>query len=253
MNTTPVFLLALAQAGALAQAPLPLPADVRLDRDIAYAEPKQSSQTLDIYRPAAAKKLPVVVWIHGGGWRAGDKTEVAAKPAAFVHRGLVFISVNYRFVTEVPMETIARDVAKSVRWAYDHAARYGGDPNRILLMGHSAGAQLAALLCTDDRYLKAEKLSLTAIKGCVPVDGDTYDLPMRIATVHKKGDKKLAERDKQRFGDESTQKDLSSITHIAKGKHIPPFLILHVADHPETRGQSQRLLQVLQEAGIPAK
>jgi hypothetical protein len=86
----------------------------------------------------------------------------------------------------------------------------------------------------------------------VPVDGDTYDLPMRIATVHKKGDKKLAERDQQRFCDEATQKDLSSTTHIAKGKHIPPFLIPHVADHPETGGQSQRLLHVLKDAGIPA-
>jgi hypothetical protein len=75
---------------------------------------------------------------------------------------------------------------------------------------------------------------------------------MRISTVHKKGDKKLAERDKQRFGEEATQKDLSSITHIAKGKHIPPFLILHVADHPETSGQSQRLLQVLKKASVPA-
>jgi hypothetical protein len=70
--------------------------------------------------------------------------------------------------------------------------------------------------------------------------------------VHKKGDEKLAERDKQRFGDEATQKDLSSITHVAKGKHIPPFLILYVADHPETGGQSQRLLQVFKEADIPA-
>jgi hypothetical protein len=86
----------------------------------------------------------------------------------------------------------------------------------------------------------------------VPVDGDTYDLPMRIATVHKKGDTKLAERDKQRFGDEATHKDLSSITHILKGKHIPPFLTPYVADHPETKGQSQRLLQVLEAAGIPA-
>src|SRR5947207_3290636 len=125
-------------------------------------------QTLDVYRPDSGKNLPVVVWVHGGGWRAGDKTEIATKPAAFVHKGLIFISVNYRFVTEVPMETIARDVAKSVRWAHNHAGQYGGDPNRVLLMGHSAGAQLAALLCTDYRYLKAEKLSLAMIKGCVP-------------------------------------------------------------------------------------
>jgi acetyl esterase/lipase len=153
----------------------------------------------------------------------------------------------------VTIKQIAEDVARAIHWTHDHAGDYGGDPNTIFVMGHSAGAQLAALVCTDDRYLKAENLSLSIIKGCVPVDGDTYDLPMRIATVHKKGDKKLAERDQQRFGDESTQKDLSSITYIAKGKHVPPFLILHVADHPETRGQSQRLLQVLQDAGIPAK
>src|SRR6516165_2001885 len=68
----------------------------------------------------------------------------------------------------------------------------------------------------------------------------------------RKGTTRNWQNDKQRFGDESTQKDLSSITHVAKGKHIPPFLILHVADHPDTKGQSQRLLQVLQEAGIPA-
>jgi len=204
---------------------------------------------------------PVVVWIHGGGWHSGDKKDVKQKPQAFTDKGFVFVSINYRLQVwtdpqrspGVTIKQIAEDVARAIHWTHDHAGDYGGDPKTIFIMGHSAGAQLAALVCTDDRYLKAENLSLSIIKGCVPVDGDTYDLPMRIATVHKKGDKKLAERDKQRFGDESTQKDLSSITHIAKGKHIPPFLILHVADHPETRGQSQRLLQVLQEAGIPAK
>ena len=84
------------------------------------------------------------------------------------------------------IKQIAEDVAKAIHWTHDHASDYGGDPNTIFVMGHSAGAQLAALVCTDDRYLKAERLSLSIIKGCVPVDGDTYDLPMRIATVHKK-------------------------------------------------------------------
>ena len=74
------------------------------------------------------------------------------------------------------------------------------------------GCQLAALVCTDDLYLKVENLSFSVIKGCVPVDGDTYELPMRIATVHKSGNTKLAERDAQRFGDEQRQKELSSIS-----------------------------------------
>ena len=116
-------------------------------------------------------------------------------------------------------------------------------------MGHSAGAQLAALVCTDDRYLKAEGLSLSIIKGCVPVDGDTYDVPMQIATVEQR----RAEIHREKFGDEANQKDLSAVTHVAKGKGIPPFLILHVADHPETTAQSQRLVKALKEAGVSAK
>jgi acetyl esterase/lipase len=178
---------------------------------------------------------------------------VGSKPQAFVDRGFVFVSINYRLWPSVTIQQIAGDVARAIRWSHDHARDYGGDPKTLFIMGHSAGAQLAALVCTDDRYLKAEKLSFAIIRGCVPVDGDTYDLPMRIATVHKSGNQKLAERDRQRFGDEKRQKELSSVTYIARGKHIPPFLILHVADHPDTKGQSQRLFQALQQAGVPAQ
>jgi arylformamidase len=257
MNTTPILLLAIAQAAAFAQEPPALPSDVRLDRDIGYAQPRHPKQTLDVYRPAAGKNLPVVVWVHGGGWRAGDKTEVAVKPAAFVHKGLVFISVNYRFVTEVPMETVVRDVAKSVRFAHEHAAQYGGDPNRIFLMGHSAGAQLAALLCTDDRYLKAEKLSLAILKGCVPVDGDTYDVPLQVATAEarykslKQPPPKMGYAGK--FGTPQQQRELSAVRHIARNKGIPPFLILHLADHTDTTAQAHRLWSELREAGVEAQ
>ena len=235
-------------------------AEPRVQRNLPYAEPRNERQTLDIYTPAEGKNHPIVVWIHGGGWHSGDKKDVKQKPQAFTDKDFVFVSINYRLQVwtdlhlspGVTIKQIAEDVARAIRWTHDHAGDYGGDPNTIFVMGHSAGAQLAALVCTDDHYFKAENLSLAIIKGCVPVDGDTFDLPMRIATVHKKGDKKLAERDRQRFGDDAMQKDLSSITHVGKDKHIPPFLILHVAYHPETRGQSQRLLQVLQEEDTPA-
>jgi acetyl esterase/lipase len=97
--------------------------------------------------------------------------------------------------------------------------------------------------------LKAGGLSPSLVKGYVPVDGDTYDGPMQIRTVEKK----RAERYKMMFGDAASQRDLSPVTHVAKGKHIPPFLILHVADHPETKAQSQRLAKALRVAGVPAK
>ncbi len=220
----------------------------KVHRDLAYAEPKNERQTLDVYAPTEGTRHPVVVWIHGGGWQRGDKTEVQKKPQAFVDKGFVFVSINYRFVPKVTIKQMASDVARAVRWTHDHARDYGGDPETIFVMGHSAGAQLAALVCTDDSYLKAEGLSLSVIKGCVPVDGDTYDVPMQIQTVEQR----RADSYKSKFGDADSQKDLSPVTHVAKGKGIPPFLILHVAEHPETRAQSQRLAKALQEAGISA-
>jgi arylformamidase len=226
-----------------------LAADPRVHRDLAYAEPKNERQTLDVYAPAEGKNHPIVFWIHGGGWQRGSKTEVQSKPQAFVDKGFVFVSTNYRFVPSVTIKEMAGDIAKAIRWTHDHAKEYGGDPDTIFVMGHSAGAQLAALVCTDHRYLKAEGLSLSIIKGCVPVDGDTYDVPMQIATVEAR----RAEIYKRKFGDAESQKDLSPVTHVAKGKSIPPFLILHVADHPETKAQSQRLAKTLQEAGVSAK
>jgi arylformamidase len=155
------------------------------------------------------------------------------------------------------METIFRDVAQSLRWVHEHVREHGGDPDRILVMGHSAGAQLAALLCIDDRYLKAEGLSLAMIHGCVPVDGDTFDLPAIIETaetrrrVHGLPQAKFGHREK--FGnDPARHRDYSAVTHVAKGKGIPPFLILHVAEHPDTSAQAQRLAAVLKAAGISA-
>jgi arylformamidase len=210
-------------------------AEPKVHRDLPYVEPKHERQTLDACAPTEGTDHPVVVWIHGGGWQRGDKTEVQKKPQVFVDKGFVFVSVNYRLLPAVTIKQMAGD--------------YGGDPKTIFVMGHSAGAQLAALVCTDDRYLKAEGLPLSAIKGCVPVDGDTYDVPMQIATVEQK----RADIYRKKFGDADSQKDLSPVTHVAKGKNIPPYLILHVAEHPETKGQSQRLVKELQAAGVSAR
>ena len=252
-------------------------ADPKVHRGLAYAEPENPQQLLDVYAPTAGRRLPVVVWIHGGGWHRGDKSDVDRNPQAFVDRGFVFISINYRLFPDATIKQIAGDVAKAIRWTHDHAQDYGGDPDTIIVMGHSAGSQLAALVCTDDRYLKAEGLTLSAIKACVPMDGDSYDVAMQIRTVEEEreasytltfGDERLhkklptitlvakgkrAASYRIKFGDEDTQKELSAVTHVAKGKNIPPFLIVHVADHPETKAQSQRLVTALHAAGISAR
>jgi arylformamidase len=226
-----------------------LAAEPRVRRDVAYVEPKDPKLTLDVYSPSAGKDHPVVLWIHGGGWQAGDKSEADHKPRAFTDRGYVFVSTNYRLLPTVTIKQMAADVAKAIRYTRDHAREWGGDPDRFIVTGHSAGAQLAALVCTDERYLKAEGLSFSFIKGCVPVDGDTYDVPLQIATVELR----RADRYRMKFGDEASQKELSPVTHVARGKRIPPVLILHVAEHPETKLQSERLVKALTEAGVRAR
>jgi acetyl esterase/lipase len=226
--------------------------------NIPYADPAHDRQVLDIYAPDDAKNLPVVFWIHGGGWQTGDKSSVKIKPRVFAERGFVFVSTNYRLLPHVKMDVLIRDVAKSLGWVYKNISAHGGDPNRIFVMGHSAGAQLAALLCTDDRYLKAEGVPFNALKGCVPVDGDTYYLPAIIMTAEFRQTvyglplPKFGHRVK--FGNDPQKHiDFSAVTHVAKGKGIPPFLILHVGGHPDTSAQARHLGAVLKEFEIPTK
>ena len=247
MKTALAFLLLLSVAQAQS-----------LTSNVPYADPAHERQVLDVYAPDDAENLPVVFWIHGGGWQTGDKTSVQIKPRVFAERGFVFVSTNYRLLPHVEMGVLIRDVAKSLGWVHKNIAGHGGDPRRIFVMGHSAGAQLAALLCIDDRYLKAEDVPFDVLKGCVPVDGDTYDLPAIIMTaeirqtVHGLPLPRFGHRVK--FGNDPQKHiDFSAVTHVANGKGIPPFLILHVAGHPNTTAQARRLGAVLKEAEIPAK
>ena len=227
-----------------------------LQSNIPYAEPANERQMLDVYAPEKASSLPVVLWIHGGGWQTGDKTSVQQKPQAFTERGFVFVSTNHRFVTKVAMGEVVRDVAQAVGWVYRNIARHGGDPRRIFIMGHSSGAQLAALVATDDRYLREVGVPFSALRGCVAVDGDTYDIPAIIATaelrqtVHGLPLPEFGHRVK--FGnDPRLHIDFSAVAHIAKGKGIPPFLVLHIAGQPDVTAQARRLGAALKTAEIP--
>ena len=238
---------------ALLFAPVLFAAEMRTHRDLAYAESNGPLQKLDVYAPAGGKDRSIVVWIHGGGWRQGDKTGVQQKPQAFVDKGLVFVSINYRFVPQVTVKEMTGDVAKAIRWVHDHAQEYGGKKDSIFVMGHSAGAHLAALVCTDERYLKQEGLPLSIVKGCVPVDTSAYDIPQRAASVAGSVKARLAKKVQSPFGDDpAVQKDLSPIAHVAKGKSIPAFLLLHVASRPDSKAQSQDFAKALQAAGVSA-
>lgn len=227
-----------------------------LKSDIPYVENGHARHVLDIYTPPNAKDAPVLFWIHGGGWQAGDKTSVQVKPKWFTDNGFVFVSTNYRLLPEVDMGTLIRDVAKAFGWVEKHIAEYGGDPKQVLVAGHSAGAQLAAILCTDERYLQEQGVGLEVLIGCVPVDGDTYDVPAIIEVAETRnrvhGLPMPTYGHRLKFGDDPAKhKDFSAVTHVRGDKHIPPFLILHVAAHPDTTAQAVHFGAVLKQAGVP--
>ena len=115
------------------------------------------------------------------------------------------------------------------------------------------GAQLAALICIDDRYLKEQGVPFDVLKGCVPVDGDTYDIPKIIMTAEHRqtlyGGKMFTFGHRQKFGnDPEKHVDFSAVTHVAKGKGIPPFLLLYFSGNPDTSAQAARLAAVLKAA-----
>ena len=254
MNLTPVAcVLPLVFACNVAMAQ-------QLKSDLPYVENGHERHVLDIYTPEQStdKNLPVMFWIHGGGWQVGDKSDVALKPKVLTERGFIFVSTNYRLLPEASMEELVGDVATSLGWVYKNISLYGGDPQRIFVGGHSAGAQLAALLCTDDRYLKKEGVSFSVLKGCIPVDGDTYDIPKIIMTAEHRqtlyGGKMFSFGHRRKFGNNPKKHvDFSAVTHVAKGKNIPPFLLLYFPGNPDTRAQANRLESVLRAAHVPAR
>lgn len=247
-------LLALALVpAALAAAPEPPAGTPRVHRDLPYAGPRDDDRglrSLDVYAPASGTGQPVLIWIHGGGWTKGDKAHVGLKPRAFGGKGYVLVSVNYRLLPAVTVRDQAEDIARALAWVHRHAREYGGNPEQVFLMGHSAGAHLAALVATDDRYLKGAGLGLDAVKGVILLDGAAYDVGQRMR-VTPPAMRKAAEAV---FGtDEASWAAASPVQHVGRGKGIAPFLILHVADRDLSRAQSALLARTLEAAGVAAR
>ncbi len=229
-----------------------LPADAaRVARDLAYVSGGGERQKLDVYAPKDAKDCPIVVWIHGGAWKLGNKMAVQEKPRAFNEAGFVLVSINYRLHPNADYKQQATDVARAIRWVRDHAREHGGDPSRIFLMGHSAGAHLAALTAIDTRYLETAGLKGSDLSGVVLLDGAGYDVPRQIELARLPA---LKTTYTSVFGqDRKIQNDASPIAHVARGKGIAPFLILHVATRQDSKIQSEALAAKLRDAGVPAK
>lgn len=233
--------------------------NIEITRNIQYAvrENADSNLTsLDIYAPKNVKNAPVMIMIHGGGWRNGDKQNRGLnnnKIPFFGENGFIYVSINYRLSPAIQHPGHIEDVAEAVAWVHDNISKYGGDKNKIFVMGHSAGAHLAALVSTDARRLQKHKKDLSVIKGAILLDGAGYDIPTQMNGLSFFGGL-LKDMYVNAFTtDEKIQKDASPYYHIAKGKNIPPFLIFTAGGRIASVNQSKKMVEAMNKVGIQAE
>ncbi|HKT54800.1 MAG TPA: alpha/beta hydrolase [Caulobacteraceae bacterium] len=209
---------------------------VAATRDIAYGPGPRGR--LDVYRPADANgRAPVVVFIYGGGWDHGVKADYVFVGEALARQGLVTIIPDYRLYPEVRWPDFLRDNAKAVAWAKTNAAAYGGDPSRIFLMGHSAGAYDAVMLAEDRRWLGEVGLDPRRdLRGVVGLAGPYDFLPLHSASL------------KAIFGPTDQLADTQPINHV-NGEAPPLFLAAGSADTVVEPGNTVRMAAKVRAAG----
>lgn len=204
-------------------------------------------QSLDVWRAKGAKgPAPLVIFVHGGGWKRGSKDNATGRFKAehYPGEGYAFASIDYRLVPASAVEQQAEDVAMAVKALIDDAERLGIDRRRIVLMGHSAGAHLVALVGTDEQYLRSVGLSFADIAGVIPIDGAAYDVPAQM----KDGPPIMQKTYAQAFGTDPARRAKLSPTLHAAAPNAPAFLLLYV-QRPDGVRQSNALGAALAAGG----
>ncbi len=130
---------------------------------------KYPKQVLDVVRPGKCANAPVIIFVHGGSWRWGQKDYHRSIGKQFARQGIVFLTINYRLFPDVRFPSFPQDIARSVKWVRQNISKYGGDNEKIFLMGHSAGAHCASLVGLDENYLREIGGELGWIKGVIPM------------------------------------------------------------------------------------
>ena len=205
--------------------------------DVAYGTDPQ--QRLDVYVPdkPAAGRCPVVVFWHGGRWTYGDKSDYRFVGAALAESGFVAVAPNYRHYPQVKMTGFMQDAARAAAWANAYAREFH-DPDRFYLMGHSAGAHLAALVALDSRYFAAIGAPLPRIAGVIGLSGPYDFLP-------------LLEKDLQDMFGPPERYPVSQPINFVRAD-APPMLLLHgESDETVWPKNSRNLAAALQAKGAP--
>jgi len=213
--------------------------------NVAYGS--ESEQRLDLYWPSGSAAGPLLLFVHGGGWSGGDKAEFAWLGQQLANEGVVVALVNYRLSPKVKHPAHAEDVAQAVAWLYRHAAEYGGDPERLYLAGHSAGAHLASLVALDPRYLAAQGLDTGIVRGVAGIAGAAYDLDARYAATP------MASLLVPAFGSDVAEwPKAAPLRYVKPG--APPFLLVHgLNDTSAPAAGAQAFATALRRDGVPTE
>ncbi len=227
-------------AGLLTQLDrLTSPADVRRTAEgVPYAA--GARQKLDVWAPAKTSReaLPVVIFFYGGGWNAGSRGDYGFAGAAFASREFIAVVPDYRLVPEVRFPAFVEDGALAVRWARDNIGSYGGDPNRIVLAGHSAGAYIAAMLALDTRFLERVGVDAKTVRAAALLSGPYDFYPFTEA------------RGKAAFSSFGRPLDTQPINFVRAG--APPIFLAHGSnDRVVQLRNSRHLAERLRQAGAP--
>lgn len=229
--------------GAEAPQAATLPAGVRVIRDVQYGP--DGRQRFDVYLPAHAGGAPVLFMVHGGGWRRGDKamrSVVENKVARWVPQGMILVSTNYRMLPKADPLAQAADVALALATAQKQAASWGGDPKRFVLMGHSAGAHLAALLAASPEI--AAKAGAAPWLGTVTLDSAVLNVEQIMQMRH------LQLYD-QAFGHDPAYWRAASPYHLL-AQAGAPLLAVCSSRRVESCGQSTRFAEKAKSLGMRA-
>ncbi|HET6604905.1 MAG TPA: alpha/beta hydrolase [Xanthomonadaceae bacterium] len=196
---------------------------------------------VDIVRPAGGGSgAPVVVFFHGGGWQSGTRGQYRFVADALAARGLVVALPDYRKHPQVRFPAFVEDGARAVAYVARHARAFGGDPDRVFLSGHSAGAHIAALLATDARYLTAHGIQPRELAGVIGVAGPYDFLPLSDPAL------------KAVFGPEAGRPASQPVNFVDGDE--PPFLLLHgERDRRVWLRNSESLARALREARVPVQ
>ncbi|MEO6799116.1 MAG: alpha/beta hydrolase [Rhodanobacter sp.] len=213
--------------------------DVVVQRDLIYD--RAHHLALDVYRPREARDAPVVVFFYGGSWKSGKRQWYHWAGEALARRGLVVVIPDYRLWPQVRLEGFMQDAAHAVAWTHAHAGEYGGNPARLFLMGHSAGAQIGALLATDGHWLADVGMRPRQLAGFIGLAGPYDFLPLKDPDFI------------DMFGSTHQAQLRSQPVHFVDGDEPPILLLQGSADKTVRPRNATSLAAALQARGEPVE